>query len=248
LTLFEFKKFLSLFTQVIPAGIIFIIFLSALSLKRCRVIGGLILLVAVSLLALSSPVVSRHLVATLELNFPALATPPENSRYIAVFSGGAHRKVDRDPPISLSPEQSARLIEAVRLWKLSPESTLITTGAHFRRESSSAEAMAVVARWFGVPESQIVRLDTARDTKEEIEQLSELVAAEPIVIVASASHLPRIAMLASRANLNATFAPSHWKSSTFSWWRFNSERLYHVDQIIHEYVGMWWYRLTLGDS
>lgn len=244
-SLFEIKKLLSLFTQIIPALPVLLILLGLYTARFVRWSGIAIVFIAALLLAFSSPAIHRLIVPLLDEQYPPLSRAPESANYIVVFSGGSHRQLDRDPPISLSATQLARLHEAVRLWKLNPKAKFITTGAHFGRTTSSAMAMATIAAHLGVNEEHIVQLDTVKDTHEEVATIADLVADAPVVLVSSAFHLPRIAKLAERYNLSATYAPSDWMDSSSSWWRFNAQNIRDIERILHEYVGMWWYRFRL---
>ncbi len=195
------------------------------------------------LLAASSPAVSNKIAHRLEIKYPEMHAPPIGTKYIAVLSGGGHRETDRSPNVILSSNQLTRLVEAVRLWKLTPDAMFITTGAKIGGKFTLADGMAEIAQWLGVPNEKIIRLNMPRDTMSEIDEIAKVVRSETVVITSSAYHLPRIAMLASRHELNYNLAPSDWLGGKGVWWTLNTHSVYRVDQIIHEYVGMLWYRL-----
>lgn len=243
--LFAIKKLFSLLTQTIPAGLFLILLASILFRRAPHIAQKIIVTISAVLIALSSPMISNYMTSYLELQYAELSSPPQDTKYVAVLSGGSHRESTRLPSVILSPIQLTRLAEAVRLWRLTPNAEFITTGAPFGRSISSADAMAEIAIWFGVPDSKIIRLTRPRDTESEIQEIADLVGTEPIVIASSASHLPRIAMLASEHRLAVTLAPAEWMTTDTQpqWWRFSSSSLLNTDRIIHEYVGMLVHRI-----
>lgn len=84
-----------------------------------------------------------------------------------------------------------RLTEGIRISRMYPGSKLILSGYAGGSEVSHARMMARVALALGVPKSDIILLETAKDTWEEARQAAAFVQQKRMVLVTSASHMKR---------------------------------------------------------
>ena len=148
------------------------------------------------------------------------------------------------------------MVEAVRLWKTQPEVTLVVSGAA-PGVFSHAELMQKMAIELGVPAEKIIRFDNTVDTEAEITlaiQTLKKASADPtsesveksvknrLVVVSSATHLPRAALLLERYEVVYSLAPTDFLVSATRWLP-SIFSLLSLDRAFHEWVGMAWYKL-----
>ena len=246
---FLLKKILSNVVHIIPGAFFALLVCVALMGRWPRLARFGVLLITLSLLALSSPPVTNTIVGSLENQYPVVQTLPEDTELVLVLGSGHHWTPDRPPNSVLMASALSRLSEAMRLWKTLPQTTLMTSGARFRSEVSHARTMGNMALALGMDESRLVLSPEARDTDDEIATALRWMQQNGsgngrLLVVSSAMHLPRAAMLLSHQSVPYTMAPTDFRTLDAPWYRFNSLHLMDVDWAVHEYVGMLWYRLA----
>ncbi len=79
------------------------------------------------------------------------------------------------PTSELTRAALMRLTEGLRISRMYPGSKLILSGYAGGREVSHARMMARVALALGVPKTDIILLETAKDTSEEARQAAAFV-------------------------------------------------------------------------
>ncbi len=239
---FILKKIISNLVQFIPA-IPILLLMCSLALPRLR---GFVASIALSLLLLSSPPISNAFVSSLENQYPPLAQPPASASAIAVLGYGHIEQPDRAPNSVLTSGALSRLSEAVRLWHLVPEAKFVVSGGLLwgRSTYTHAEAMSRAALQLGVAEEKIVRLQDGRDTAEEAELMRELAQQGRLVLVTSATHMPRAIGLFRSLGVRPVAAPTDYLASPAPWWRFSAYYLHNADRALHEYVGMLWNKIS----
>ena len=206
----------------------------------------LLTLLLLLLLACSSPAISNLLVDSLEKRTAPLIEVPTDSRLILVLGAGHYYNPARPANSIVSAAALARVTEAARLWHTRSEAVLITSGRSSHSPVSHARAMADVAIDQGVPPSNIELLEEPVNTEQEIDAAARLFNTRypsgdgRIVIVSSATHLPRAAQLLKPYNIKYTLAPTDFLLSTSPWYRLSAGHLWNSDRVIHEYIGMLW--------
>jgi len=245
---FFLKKLISNLVHVVPA--LFIGLLLAILLLRVfpKFARTLLVVLSLSLLALSSAPVSNAIVAPLENRYPVLQSVPDNTALVLVLGLGHHYTPARPPNSVLMAGALSRLSEAVRLVKTNEKAKLLVSGAKFRSQVAHAEAMAAMAIELGIDESRIVYASDTLDTGDEIafaRQWMEKNAddLQELIVVSSATHLTRAAMLLEGSGIKHTMAPTDFRMLDAPWYRFSAYHLQNVDFAVHEYVGMLWYKL-----
>ena len=153
----------------------------------------------------------------------------------------------------LFPVALARLSEGVRLWKTRPaarqELKLAVSGApSVPGTVSHAELMSKMALELGVPESSIVKFENTRDTEHEIDTAVDWLASNNmadnrLVVVSTAMHLPRSAVLLENYDVEYSMGPTEFTVSNTGWNIPSAYSILSLDRALHEWVGMAWYRL-----
>ena len=256
---FLVKKLVSVVFHLIP-GMLLLLLMSLL-LRRWlpRLSFFFSVLLCLLLIAASMPQVSNYFVAKLEDQYPVLQVIPADTALILVLGFGQTYTEDRPVNSVLSPVALSRLVEAVRLWKTRPEVTLVVSGAS-PGTFSHAELMQNMAIELGVPSEKILRFDKTVDTEAEIKlavQALKKTSADPtsesveksvnnrLVVVSSATHLPRAVLLLEHHEVLYSLAPTDFLVSTTRWLP-SVFSLLSLDRAFHEWLGMAWYRLKLA--
>ncbi|WMY73047.1 envelope biogenesis factor ElyC [Buttiauxella selenatireducens] len=175
--------------------------------------------------------------------------------YIVVLGGGYTWNPEWAPSSNLISNSLPRVTEAIRLWQANPGAKMIFTGARaITNPVSTAEAGARVAESLGVPRSQIIVLDSPKDTEEEAAAVAKTIGQQPFLLVTSASHLPRAMIFFRHAGLNPIPAPANQlaiASPLNPWERIIPAPVWlmHSDRAIYESVGrVWqWLKGSSGD-
>ncbi len=258
--LFTLKKFVSWFLD--PANICLLLIAPSVVLiwsKRYLHLGRRLMTAGLLVFAIfSNGIVARRLVLGLEATYSPVAdviTKDELSndllavKYIAVLSGGGSDTPGLSANNRLSRPALARIMEGVRLARLLPQTTLMLTGSGHDAQIADAQLMETCAQSLGVEPHRIVRIDTPRDTKEEISCIKKEVGTARIAIVSSATHLPRVARLAAAGGIQPQLVPTDFmvrRSQHRQWydylWSLSSLQASAV--AVHEWLGIAVARLT----
>jgi uncharacterized SAM-binding protein YcdF (DUF218 family) len=181
--------------------------------RRDRAAGRIVVTVGAGLLFFIgwAPAADRALRGLEYRHAPVLdAAALPDSAWVVVLGGGVVADL-RLPPLSWLTEASlARLAEGIRLHRASDGSGLVVSGAALREIVSTASAMAAAAVSLGVDPSALVVHDTPRNTAEEADRVRALADGRPIVVVTSASHMPRAVRLFEARGLEVIPAPTHY--------------------------------------
>lgn len=247
---FLVKKLVSNLVHVIPGLLILMLLALLFSSRYPRTCRSVMCLTVCALLAFASPPVSNSLVSYLENQHPVVQTLPADTHSILVLGAGHSWAQDRPPNSMLSATALSRITEGVRLWKQSPNTTLVTSGAKFHSVIAHAEVAANMALASGVAANKIVRFTDTLDTAQEVMQLVAHVNENPvegktrIVIVSSATHLPRAALMTSQFDIPYTLAPADFIYKESPWYRFGAKSVDNADRAFHEVIGMLWHWLA----
>jgi uncharacterized SAM-binding protein YcdF (DUF218 family) len=244
--MFLMKKIVSRFLFPLPLSLEFLIvglFLLWFT-RRQRAGKALVTCGALLLVGLSNTFTSNALLRPLEHHYPPLAVLHAGpgapaAGFIVVLGGWA----DDDPNVPITSHISAdlmvRLIEGVRLHRELPGSKLILSGGN-----DSAEGMARMAEALGVSAEEIVRLSEPRDTEEESQQVAPIVGPQRLILVTSASHMPRAMGLFRKRGLQPIAAPTDYLAPRH---RAESDdffpdgyQLFKSQVAFYEYLGLAW--------
>ncbi len=248
--MFEIKKLITSLMMPLPALLIIgFIGLMLIMFTTRRRTGGWIVLFSFTLLFLASfqPVSSR-LLLPLERQYSAFLPVPGSIDYVIVMGHG-HIVDDELPPTSeLSRTALMRLAEGIRIMRMYPGAKLILSGYDGDTDVSHARMLAKVALSLGVAKSDIVLLETARDTWEEAQQASAFVMSKKLVVVTSASHMPRAMIEFHNAGINPIPAPTNFlaqRDIKQAWIKYTPGARYleQTELYWHETLGITWHYL-----
>jgi len=213
--------------------------------KVCFLVSWLVL----ALLSLQP--VADWLLRPLESTYPTYQTQPaQPAKYIVVLGGGYTYNPEWAPSSNLINNSLPRVAEGIRIYRENPGAKLIFTGGKaLGNPVSSAEVAAKVAVSLGVPQEDIITLDTPRDTHEEAEQVKARIGQQPLVLVTSANHLPRALIFFQQQGLNPTPAPANQlaiDSPLNPWEKIFPSPLFlsHSERAWYESMGQLWQRIS----
>ena len=169
-------------------------------------------------------------------------------RFIMVLGEGFSADTKRPAGARFSDDGLKRIFEGVRLHRRLTNSTLLVsvpgpTVTQDEKERVLGELLMV----FGLQTNAVKVCAGAWDTEDEVRWCKNVVGTNRVIIVSSASHLPRAMLLVRKIGLNAVAAPSGFLADTVTQGPFSpdhlfpgSGNLYHSERAMYEYLGLVW--------
>lgn len=244
------------FWLVVAAGI-------AAWYRRPRLARRLAVAAVVWLFLISWNPLAEALLGTLERRYAPLADIPAGITHVVVLGGGAHADPGRHAAVRLARSSQGRVLEGVRIWRAAAGSRhtgvplLLFTGDSPDRRRSMASLAAETARDLGVPPDFIRMLDGTLNTHAEARAVAEFVheratAAQTagVVLVTSASHMPRAIALFQRSGIEPIAAPAQYLTDPggLSSWSLlpDARAVGKTERFVYEVLGLAWMRV--GDA
>ena len=206
--LFLLKKFIGI--MLMPLSIVLILMFIAILFYRTKPKLSYSALISASVLLFLSTFspFSDTITAPLEDSYPAFTRSSQPVDYIVVL-GCAHTTDHSLPATShLKYCSLARLVEAVRIYRLHPEAQIITSGYADTNDISNAETVKQAAVLLGIPAEKIFTENFPQDTEEEAQLIAPRVLNKNVVLVSNSNHLPRAMAYFSMHGVNAIPAPA----------------------------------------
>lgn len=253
---FFLSKFLPLFIYPLGLSVCLLSVALILSWKRKHIrLSRYLLLSALVIIYISSNrYFSDGLVRSLESrNIPVVELPTADA--IVVLGGGIKSQTPPRPWIEVG-EAGDRLIYGAKLYREKKAPWLILSGGRVtwrveRGKGSESADMAVLAEVMGVPRSAILQDPTSYNTKENAENVKEILRQNKlnrILLVTSALHMPRSLGIFQKLGLDVIPVPtdflvvdsdSEWNLAEFSLRILpDSGALTNTTNAIKEYIGM----------
>jgi uncharacterized SAM-binding protein YcdF (DUF218 family) len=238
---------------VLPPGFILVLLLAGfgLSLWRFKRLGRVVLALSISFLYLLSiaptadllvgPLESRHQSLSPE-RVPRMGT-------LVVLSGGASATGNLPLSSRLTSSSTKRVLEAVRLYNLMDQPTIVISGGSGNPfvEVSEAALMRELLLNLRIPDRRIVMEGKSSNTLENAAGVKRLPLKPPLILITSASHMDRALKVFKGLGMTPLPAPCDYRArwSVDDPLRFlPSEGALAVSTAaIYEYVGTFWYRL-----
>lgn len=220
---------------------------------RRLVIASLLLLII-----LSSPLVATLLIGSLESwHRPPQLTPSDHFDAIVVLGGGVYEKGSLRPTTELSSTSRDRVTCAVDLYQQGHAPTLVLSGGDVRIFGTGPQESVEMKRWavrLGVPEPAAMLDSGSRNTYENATGTKRLIGPASILLVSSASHLPRAVSVFAKQGFRVTPAPCDYVSRDLPKEILNDldlfdflpddDALRHSTEAVTEVAGMMIYWLT----
>ena len=244
---FLLKKIVGTLFMPLPLALLLSVAGGVLLIFRRRRAGGVLVGLALLGVFLASwAPVADGLLGPLESRYPPVLDATRYPRAVAVVVlGSGYNPVPGLPVTSqLSGTGLVRLDEGIILYRQLPGAHLVVSGGSVYGSGTIAHGYARAARALGVPASDLVKLDTPRDTAEEARAVRTLLGpGRPFLLVTSASHMPRAMRLFRLQGLKPIPAPTRYESLRENRNRFNylvpsALQLRKTERALHEYMGL----------
>jgi uncharacterized SAM-binding protein YcdF (DUF218 family) len=225
--------------------------------RRQRAGKVLVTLGVLLLLLLSTGAVSGQLIAPLEARHPPYGlhdtypVPESEVRYVVVLAGG-YPAVE-GYPITRQADGGgmARLVEGVRVYRRCPNSTLILSGGRGADPNLDPGTLTnmLFVKLLGVDEARVVVRNVSRDTEDEARNLAEIIGTAPMVLVATAAHMPRALAIFEAQGMRAIAAPTDYRTGLVHVFIVeslypNADALYNSERAIYEALGTLWLKVS----
>ena len=216
--------------------------------KKQRFGKTMVLLALLWLLMTSTGPLPHRLIRSLEKRYEVFTGPlslQEGERLHILVLGGGHTSDERLPANNqLSLSALGRLTEGIRLHRLHPGSLFILSGYPGLDQLSNAEVMYNTALLLGVSAEDMAIIPEPENTRQEaLAYLGHYGSRHPLIMVTTATHIPRAMIWFRKAGLEPIPAPTNHaiKESPVSkprWWIPSPEKIALTDRAIYEYAGI----------
>ncbi|MGJ7095323.1 ElyC/SanA/YdcF family protein [Vibrio hannami] len=242
--LFILKKFITVFVMPINLVMFFLILAIALHWKKPKVSYRCLLLATVMLLLATLPPVSDKFMYQLEKNYSAYNKHDEKFDYIVVL--GCRHTDNLSLPVTsqLGDCSLERMVEALRIYNLHPEATIITSGYAEDVNKSNAVKVKQALMLLGVPENKIVTEPSGRDTEEEAYYITSLIEGKKAILITNADSMPRAMKYFIAQGVHPRPAPTgYWikNAAAVTDWKYylpSGQKLYQTTVAWYESLGL----------
>ena len=184
--------------------------------RRLRWVRLLVISSLLLLLMVSSPLIGTPLIGSLESWYqPPSLKPSDRFDAIVILGGGLDENGSLRPTVELSPHSRNRTTCGVDLFQQGYAPTLVLTGGDAKVFGTGPQEAVEMKRWavrLGVPESATMVDTEARNTYENATGTKRLIGPASILLVSSASHLPRAVPVFIKQGFRVTPAPCDYVS------------------------------------
>ncbi|WP_321778196.1 YdcF family protein [Sulfurimonas sp.] len=242
---FFIKKWVSFFVE--PYGMILLLFIFwylFLKMKKKKLSTASLYLAFTLMFLFSYPPSSNFLITNLE-DMQTKYDYKQEAKYIHVLGSG--HNTDASQPLSSQVRATGltRVVEGVVIYNHLKGSKLIFTGYAGKTDISNAQMHAKMAIELGVKAEDIIVGKEPKDTKEEALFSKKIVKDSSLILVTSASHMPRAVRLFSSYGLNVISASTDFqKRDDISLFMLPSiDSFENSQRAMHEYYGILWSKL-----
>jgi uncharacterized SAM-binding protein YcdF (DUF218 family) len=212
--------------------------------------SGLVLLVSMvcCLFLLSLAPVRDLLIMPLENRYAAYTpTDAAAAQAIVVLGGGVVGSSPAENGASTpSADSLTRLVHAARIHQQTDLPIVISGGSVFKTGSQSVAMAAVkVLKDLGIAESKIIVEAESRNTWENAAEVRALIAPRSVILVTTASHMPRSVWSFRKNGVDCIPAPTDYRPDRLPYRARDllptAKALLDSSFALHEYVGLLYY-------
>ncbi len=221
-----------------PLSMIILLLIAALLLFKRNPKNSFrcLLLSTVLLIASSLPVISDLLMAPIENNHEAFTRASVPIDYIVILGCGHVTDAALPATSQLRACSLERVVEALRIHQLYPQTPIITSGYAGDDATPNAQVVKHALIELGVNEQLIITESFPKDTEEEAELIGNRVKGQNIVLVTNSDHMPRAMHYFQSQGINAIAAPaSPWVKDYYGekGWRYYTPSSHSLNKTTH---------------
>lgn len=235
----------------LPLGVVILLLVYAIiRAKRWPVVAALLILYLASI-----PAVSDRCMGSLESRYPAVAPAQVESADAIVVLGGIWGPPTEDGKLPNWGDAVERLEAGIVLAQLGRAPWLVFTGGHLpweKRATLEGEKSREQAIARGVPPEKIIVTREVGNTSDEARAVADLMREHHwrrVILVTTAWHMPRAALLFQRARVECVFFPVDFRcdaSRSMNLLDFvpSAGALEGTETALREHYGYWFFSLT----
>jgi len=173
---------------------------------------------------------SNFLLTSLENEYKPLKAIPQNTKFI-VFLGG---------------DMENRGWEVLRLYHNIEGAKILVSGYEGRGTIPEATKTANMLHSIGIKQEDIFTYPKPKDTKEEAQNIKNILKKQKFILVTSAYHMKRTMMIFEQLGLKPTPAPTDFliKESDSLLSLPDGYSLQKTQKAWHEYIGIFWIKIV----
>lgn len=255
------SKFLPLF--VYPLGLTCVLLCLALVFWNKRKFAKIMLIGSLLVIFIGgNRYLANTLARSLEVQYPS-RTSVQSADLIVVLGGSTEPMIAPRPMVEIN-AAGDRVLYAAKLFQDNPNAKLLLSGGDisFLDQSSStpAQDMAEIFKLVGVPESALILQDRSQNTYEDALYSCQMIKEgdyQKVVLVTSATHMPRSVKLFRAQGCEVIPAPTDFTLTDIAWektWQPSVEEFFInlvpsytnlslLTKSLKEYLGMFIYDL-----
>lgn len=241
--LFLLKKIIS--ALIMPLSLVLISLVFAIIFYRnkpqfsfkCLMFGTALLLLS------SFAPFSDWVMKPFESQYPVFSRSDKPLDYIIVLGCGHTSDVNLPATSQLYACSLERLVEALRIYRLHPEATVITSGSAQGDPFPNSVKVKEAAISLGIPAEKIITENFPKDTEEEAQLIAPRIAKTNSALITNADHIPRSIKYFQKYGANPIAAPtSHWvkdsgKDKNWGYYVPNGSKLQQTTYAWYEALG-----------
>ncbi len=170
----------------------------------------------------------------------------KSADYIIILGGGYADNINMPASSQLGLYSLARLIEGMRLKKINPNAQLIFSGGtQFNENNTQASLLNKAYLSLINDTNKNILSELPHNTKSEADEAFKLVGKSKLILVTSASHMPRSFYLFNKIGCNVIAAPCDFSVKDLEYYpNFpNGMSIKQTELAIHEYLAILGYKL-----
>lgn len=170
----------------------------------------------------------------------------KSAEYIIILGGGYSDDANMPASSQLSLSSTARLVEGMRLKKINPSAKIIFSGGtQFNENNTQANLLYNAYLSLVNDTGKNILSEQAHNTKSEADEAYKLIGKKKLILVTTASHMPRSVYLFNKMGCNVIAAPCDFTVKNLEYYPSfpNGMSIKQTEIAIHEYLAIMGYKL-----
>jgi uncharacterized SAM-binding protein YcdF (DUF218 family) len=170
----------------------------------------------------------------------------KSAEYIIILGGGYSDDANMPASSQLSLSSTARLVEGMRLKKINPSAKIIFSGGtQFNENNTQANLLYNAYLSLVNDTGKNILSEQAHNTKSEADEAYKIIGKRKLILVTTASHMPRAVYLFNKMGCNVIAAPCDFTVKNLEYYPSfpNGMSIKQTEIAIHEYLAIMGYKL-----
>ena len=170
----------------------------------------------------------------------------KSAEYIIILGGGYNNDENLPASSQLGVSSLARLVEGMRLKKINPNAKIIFSGGtQFNENNTQANLLNNAYLSLVNDTTNNILSELPHNTKSEADEAYKLIGKSKLILVTTASHMPRSVYLFNKMGCNVIAAPCDFSVKNLEYYPSfpNGMSIKQTEMAIHEYLAIIGYKL-----